>query len=242
MNDDTAKIFVAQSGLLSATAAPDHHAQYQAAQKEYKLAAGADEVKVPLTWTNGKGITVTKTYTFHRGSYAIDVDFEVTKVGEGAGFMGHVAILDLTLDPPAPAPVSLVLKIPTETDNRHLGQAVGVYEREIRFYQELAPGLQIRSPRHIYSAMDNESDPAKTVRALEILDRLPLWLIRRVFPILNWLGGPIELAIRWGGALWQKPGVHWTPWRACMRSTGTAKVLKHSPGFCRYPSHSSLSI
>jgi YidC/Oxa1 family membrane protein insertase len=77
LNDDTAKIFVAQSGLLSATAAPDHHAQYQTAQKEYQLAAGADEVKVPLTWTNDKGITVTKTYIFHRGSYAIDVDFEV---------------------------------------------------------------------------------------------------------------------------------------------------------------------
>ena len=114
---------------------------------------------------------------------------DVTKVGEGAGFMGHVAILNLTLDPPADAPLSLVLKIPTETDNRHLGQAVGVYEREIRFYQELAPGLQIRSPGHIYSAMDNASDPAKTVRALELLDRMPLWLIRRVLPLMSWLGG-----------------------------------------------------
>ncbi len=77
LNDDTAKIFVAQSGLLAATAAPDHHALYKAAQNEYRLAAGTDEVKVPLVWTNDQGITVIKTYTFHRGSYVINVDYEV---------------------------------------------------------------------------------------------------------------------------------------------------------------------
>lgn len=77
LNDDTSKIFVAQSGLLAATVAPDHHAQYQAAQKVYRLADGATELKVPLTWANDQGITVTKTYTFHRGSYAMDLSYEV---------------------------------------------------------------------------------------------------------------------------------------------------------------------
>ena len=77
MNDDTAKIFVAQSGLLSTSPAPDHHAMYQAAKNEYRLADGANELKVPLTWVNDQGITVTKTYTFHRGSYVMDVDYVV---------------------------------------------------------------------------------------------------------------------------------------------------------------------
>ncbi|MEJ2565476.1 MAG: membrane protein insertase YidC [Gammaproteobacteria bacterium] len=84
LNDDTAKIFVAQSGLLANTAAPNHHAQYHAAQKDYKLANGASELKVPLTWTSDQGITVTKTYTFHRGSYVVDVSFDVTNNGKQA--------------------------------------------------------------------------------------------------------------------------------------------------------------
>jgi YidC/Oxa1 family membrane protein insertase len=82
LNDDTAKIFVAQSGLLAATVAPNHHALYQAAQKDYALAKGAKELKVPLTWTSDQGITVTKTYTFHRDSYVVDVDFEVSNNGK----------------------------------------------------------------------------------------------------------------------------------------------------------------
>ena len=82
LNDDTSKIFVAQSGLLAATVAPDHHAQYQAVQKEYHLADGASEVKVPLTWVNNQGITVTKTYTFHRGNYVVDVNFEVANASK----------------------------------------------------------------------------------------------------------------------------------------------------------------
>jgi YidC/Oxa1 family membrane protein insertase len=82
LNDDTAKIFVAQSGLLAASVAPNHHALYQAAQKDYTLAKGANELKVPLTWTSDQGITVTKTYTFHRDSYVVDVDFEVSNKGK----------------------------------------------------------------------------------------------------------------------------------------------------------------
>lgn len=88
LNDDTSKIFVAQSGLLAASAAPDHHAQYQAAQKDYRLDNGSSEVKVPLTWTSDQGITVTKTYTFHRGSYVMEVDYEVIN-GSGQEWRGR---------------------------------------------------------------------------------------------------------------------------------------------------------
>jgi len=78
LNDNTAKIFVAQSGLLAATPVPNHHSLYKAAQTKYQLSNGVDEIKVPLTWTDGKGFTVTKTYTFHRNSYVVDVDFQVS--------------------------------------------------------------------------------------------------------------------------------------------------------------------
>ena len=73
LNDSTAHIFVAQSGLLSSSAAPDHHAHYTADQTEYRLADGANELQVPLRWTDEHGVTVTKLYTFHRGGYVVDV-------------------------------------------------------------------------------------------------------------------------------------------------------------------------
>ena len=73
MNDTTAHIFVAQSGLLSSGSAPDHHAHYTTEQTEYRLAEGANELRVPLRWTNERGVTVTKLYTFRRGDYVIDV-------------------------------------------------------------------------------------------------------------------------------------------------------------------------
>jgi YidC/Oxa1 family membrane protein insertase len=80
----TEKGYAAQSGLIhsdiagvdKSTLAPNHNALFTAQKTEYIL--GADQVEnslvVPLTWTNGQGITVTKTYTFKKGSYVIEVE------------------------------------------------------------------------------------------------------------------------------------------------------------------------
>src|SRR5690606_22597663 len=50
---------------------------YQSAANEYTLAAGQDELVVPLTWTDGQGITVVKTYRFKPGSYRIELTYDV---------------------------------------------------------------------------------------------------------------------------------------------------------------------
>ena len=76
---DRSKAYVAQSGLISTAPelAPNHYAQFTAPQTEYELLDDSEQLVVPLTWTNGKGITVTKRYTFKRGSFLITVDQEV---------------------------------------------------------------------------------------------------------------------------------------------------------------------
>lgn len=75
LNDAEADVFIVQSGLLSSRPAPDHHAAFTADKTSYQLGPdGANEVKVPLRWTGPDGVTVTKTYTFHRGSYVVDVE------------------------------------------------------------------------------------------------------------------------------------------------------------------------
>ena len=45
--------------------------------REFRLAPGAQELRVPLTWTDGQGVTVTKTYVFKPGQYAFDVVYDV---------------------------------------------------------------------------------------------------------------------------------------------------------------------
>ncbi|PSQ91257.1 MAG: membrane protein insertase YidC, partial [Proteobacteria bacterium SW_6_67_9] len=55
---------------------PTHHAHYDAARSEYRLADGQQHLEVPLTWQQD-GVRVTKTYTFHRDRYVVDVTFDV---------------------------------------------------------------------------------------------------------------------------------------------------------------------
>ncbi|MCK5918048.1 MAG: membrane protein insertase YidC [Cocleimonas sp.] len=76
---DRAKAYAAQSGLISTAQglAPNHYAQFSSPQSSYELLDGSTELVVPLTWTNGKGITVTKRFTFKEGSFLVAIDQEV---------------------------------------------------------------------------------------------------------------------------------------------------------------------
>ena len=77
-NDDPATLYVVQTGLAgsSGEAAPSHLATFTAAQTSYTLPDGAAELRVPLTWTDGQGLTVTKTFVLRRGLYHIDLLYD----------------------------------------------------------------------------------------------------------------------------------------------------------------------
>ena len=72
-------LFVLESGLASSdpAAAPNHHAHFASAAQEYRLAAGAEQLTVPLTWTSAGGVTVTKSYVFTRGLYQVNLRYDV---------------------------------------------------------------------------------------------------------------------------------------------------------------------
>jgi YidC/Oxa1 family membrane protein insertase len=76
-------LYLLQSGLIGTAgeAAPTHLAVWKADQKNFVLAPGANELRVPLTWTDGAGLSVTKTFVFKRGQYAIGLDYEVKNEG-----------------------------------------------------------------------------------------------------------------------------------------------------------------
>jgi YidC/Oxa1 family membrane protein insertase len=71
--------YVMQTGLTGPNGSdrPTHLASFTSASDSYVLAAGADELRVPLTWTDGQGVTVTKTYVFHRSMYVIGLEYQV---------------------------------------------------------------------------------------------------------------------------------------------------------------------
>ncbi len=84
--DSDESLFVLQSGLAGAAGKPmpTHLALYTAPAHELQLAPGQAEVRLPLSWTDGQGVTVTKTYTFRRGQYAIGVDYQLQNASAAA--------------------------------------------------------------------------------------------------------------------------------------------------------------
>ncbi len=79
-NADPEQLFLAQSGLIATHAsavAPNHYTLFTSAQQTYSLQPGQDSLVVPLTWTDGGGLSVTKTFTFKRGRYDITVTHDV---------------------------------------------------------------------------------------------------------------------------------------------------------------------
>ncbi len=86
LDDAGPSYFVAQSGLVSNTGkAPDHQAEFSAEQTRYELAAGQDQIQVPLTWTDAaSGLSVRKLYTLRRGSYVVEERQEIDNQGTDA--------------------------------------------------------------------------------------------------------------------------------------------------------------
>jgi YidC/Oxa1 family membrane protein insertase len=96
--EPAATLYLLQTGLTGAAgeAAPTHLAAWTSEQTVFTLAPGADELRVPLTWTDGQGLTVTKTFVFKRGQYAIGLEYDVKndsaaprKLASYAQFLRH---------------------------------------------------------------------------------------------------------------------------------------------------------
>ena len=68
--------FAAQSGLIG-PGLPTHLTMYSAPASEYALMGGQEKLQVRLEAPGPLGVKTVKTLTFHRGSYLIDVGYEI---------------------------------------------------------------------------------------------------------------------------------------------------------------------
>ena len=75
------RVNVAQSGFTAGEGLPTHKTLYTTESESYTLAAGEDKIEIRLSAPEVDGIKATKVYTFHRGSYVIDVKFEIDNQG-----------------------------------------------------------------------------------------------------------------------------------------------------------------
>ena len=139
--DSDQSLFVLQSGLSGAagTPMPSHLALFTTQARELRLGAAQDELRVPLSWSDGAGVTVTKTYVFHRGRYAIDLDYQLRNESAAPWQFAPYAQLLRNNDPVATSyfhPESYAYKGPAYDDGKKyqklkLGKDPATLDREI---------------------------------------------------------------------------------------------------------------
>jgi YidC/Oxa1 family membrane protein insertase len=117
-----AHTYVVQSGLIGESL-PNHRTRYTAKADSYELDEGADRVEIVLESANQDGgIGVKKIFTFYRGSYLIDIAYEIHN--RTGGSIQPYAYYQLLRDAATPEGESAL--IPTYT-------GVAVYTEQDKF-------------------------------------------------------------------------------------------------------------
>jgi YidC/Oxa1 family membrane protein insertase len=73
-------VYLAQSGLIG-EGLPNHKTEYKLVPGTNALKEGEDKLELRLEAAGPKGVKTSKVYTFHRGSYVIDVRHEIENTG-----------------------------------------------------------------------------------------------------------------------------------------------------------------
>ena len=74
--DEKPHFYVAQSGLIG-EGLPTHKTPFTATSKHYVLEKNAANLQVRLSWTGENGIQVNKVFTFEKGSYLVNIAYEI---------------------------------------------------------------------------------------------------------------------------------------------------------------------
>ena len=106
-------------------------------------------------------------------------------LGKGQGFLGDIIRLRLTSDA-ADAPATVIAKLPKKA-NRATGEMLGVYEREILFFQDLAGKVPARTPKIYFSHYDRDAGSEKQKPILKTFDRMPGFLT----PLIALMGAKV---------------------------------------------------
>ena len=113
--------YTAQAGLTGGKL-PNHRTTFEADAESYRLDEGQEQLEVRLRAPDANGVSVSKIYRFRRGTYLVDVSFDVTN--KGAEPLQPYAYFQLVRDGKPPAGDSAML--PTFT-------GIAVYTEKEKF-------------------------------------------------------------------------------------------------------------
>lgn len=134
--------YVAQAGLLGGNL-PTHRTPYTTDTTQYQLGPGAEGIEVRLVAPPVDGVSVTKVYRFQRGSYLIDVSFEIQN--KGAAVIQPFAYSQFLRDDKPPAGDSAML--PTFT-------GIGVYSETEKFQKVSFSDVEKNKAAHVKTSND----------------------------------------------------------------------------------------
>ena len=103
---DPKHAYAAQAGLIG-QGLPNHKTIWQLPAASLEMKDGEQELKVRLTTPSVDGVQVAKTYVFKRGSYLIDVEYEIAN-GSAEAIAPH-AYFQLTRDGQAPEGANMMM-------------------------------------------------------------------------------------------------------------------------------------
>lgn len=108
------------------------------------------------------------------------LDRRVEVLGVGEGFAAELARIHLSYGDGS-GPATVVAKIPTSvTDNRNGSEMLGVYERELRIYQQILGEIDLSTPRLYYGDIEVNPDAASRIERIRRMERLPIWSLRLI--------------------------------------------------------------
>jgi YidC/Oxa1 family membrane protein insertase len=106
LDQQPGRTYVVQTGLIG-EGLPNHKTAYTVVPGERELKDGADKVELRLAAPESGGLKVTKVYTLRRGSYLVDVHYEIEN-GGAAPVSAHGYFAFLRDGNPAPGDTKMV--------------------------------------------------------------------------------------------------------------------------------------
>lgn len=82
LDEGNTHIYIARSGFALGSGLPDHRTIFTLSSSNVQLADGQDSVELRMQAPpNANGVSVTKVLRFHRGSYVVNVSYELVNAG-----------------------------------------------------------------------------------------------------------------------------------------------------------------
>ena len=166
---------------------------------------------------------------------------EANQIGQGIGLMGDIYRVGLSISGDRQdVPESVVVKLPSSFEgNRTQGVALGMFEAEIRFYDELAPSIPVGIPKAYHT--DIKPGTADFVIVMEDLTRYEL-VGQSDGMSVEQANAAVEVMARIHAVWWDKvttPALEWIPSMISARIEYVDQLLKEiypvfESGFAKY--------